>query len=54
MLALLIIGIVLLVVAYFAPLPHPLNVVCNILGWICTIIGALLLVLLLVGHPIYY
>ena len=46
---LLILGIVLLVVDYFVPMPPPLHTLLRVLGWICAIVGALLLILAILG-----
>lgn len=45
----LILGIILLVVAYNVAMPAPANTLCRVLGWILTIVGAILIVLSLVG-----
>lgn len=48
--ALLIVGIVLLIVLYFVPqIPPPVRTVGNIIGWICVVVGALLIILAAAG-----
>jgi hypothetical protein len=49
----LIVGIVLLVVAYQVPgLPRPVVVLMLVFGYILAIVGGLLLILLVLGVPI--
>lgn len=48
-LALLLIGVVVLIVGYMAPLPHPVPTILRIVGWIMVAIGGILLVLGLFG-----
>jgi hypothetical protein len=43
-LAFIIVGIILVVVAYFAPLPPPAKLIFNIIGWCALLIGVVLLV----------
>jgi hypothetical protein len=46
----LIIGVILLVVAYQVPqLPQPVRTLCMVFGWILAIIGGILLVLAILG-----
>lgn len=49
-------GVILLLLAYLLPdlVPVPYGVVhvCDVLGWICLVVGLILLVLSLVGHPV--
>lgn len=46
----LIIGIILLVVAYQVPqLPPPVRTLCQVFGWILAIIGGILVVLAILG-----
>lgn len=48
----IILGIILLIVAYLAPLPVPLGEICDVVGWILLVIGLILLVLSLAGRPV--
>jgi hypothetical protein len=48
----IIVGIILLVVAYFVNLPGPLDTIALILGWILLLIGLVFLVLGLIGRPV--
>jgi hypothetical protein len=41
-LALIIVGIVFVVIAYYATLPPPGKMICNIVGWCCLLIGLVL------------
>jgi len=48
--ALLIIGVVLLILAYTIPqMPPPVRTILNVLGWILVAVGLILLVLALLG-----
>lgn len=53
-LALVLVGIILLVIGYWAPLPPPLPVILQIIGWVLFGIGIVLLVLGLVGGSTLY
>ena len=48
----IIVGIILLVVAYFVNLPSPLDTIALVLGWILLLIGLVFLVLGLIGRPV--
>jgi|KBSMisStandDraft_5_1062788.scaffolds.fasta_scaffold5197038_1 hypothetical protein len=48
----IIVGIILLVVAYFVNLPGPLDTIALVLGWILLLIGLVFLVLGLIGRPV--
>ena len=48
----IIVGIILLVVAYLVNLPGPLDTIALVLGWILLLIGLLFLVLGLIGRPV--
>ena len=50
--ALLIVGIICLVVAYYVSMPPGLKTVLNVLGWIFVAVGALLLILFLLNIPV--
>jgi hypothetical protein len=53
-LALVIVGVILLVIGYWAPLPPPLPVILQIIGWILFAAGVLFLILGLVGTGAAY
>ncbi len=44
MLSLLILGVVLLIVAYMVPMPPPLTILLKVLGIICVAIAAIIIV----------
>jgi hypothetical protein len=46
---LLIVGVVLLILAYYLPMPPGLKTALNIIGWICTAIGGILLIAAVLG-----
>lgn len=48
----IVVGIILLVVAYFVNLPGPLDTLALVLGWILLLIGLIFLVLGLIGRPV--
>ena len=41
----IVVGIILLLVGYFAPLPMPLDQIAIVIGWILVVVGAILLIL---------
>lgn len=45
----LIAGVILLIVAYMAPVPAPINRILAVIGWILLVVGLIFLVLALVG-----
>lgn len=48
----IVVGIILLVVAYFVNLPGPLDTLALVLGWILLLIGLAFLILGLIGRPV--
>jgi hypothetical protein len=48
----IVIGIILLVVAYWVNLPGPLDTLALVLGWILLLIGLVFLVLGLIGRSV--
>ena len=49
---LLIIGAVLVIVAYYLTAPPPAKTICNIVGWCCIAVGLILLLAALLGVPL--
>lgn len=51
---LLILGAILLIVSYYIPptAPPPIRMLLNIVGWICIVVGVILLIALLLHIPI--
>ncbi len=50
---LIIVGVILVIVAYYVPPAPPfLKVILNVAGWICIAVGVILLVAYLLGIPI--
>lgn len=50
-------GIILLIIAYVLPdlvptVPFSILHVCDVVGWILIVVGVILLILSLVGHPV--
>lgn len=55
MILLLIVGVILLIVGYLAPLPYPVPLVLRIAGWIAVAIAAILLIVALLStHTVAY
>ena len=55
MLGFLIVGVILLILAYYAPrlgMPPPLQTILSIVGWICIAIAIILLIALLLNVPL--
>lgn len=53
----IVLGVILLLVAYLLPdliptVPPGVLHVCDVLGWICIVVGLILLVLSLLGRPV--
>jgi hypothetical protein len=54
-LGLIIVGVIVLIVAYYAPIaPSPLRTILNIVGWILVAVGAILLLAFLLGIPVAF
>ncbi len=48
----IVLGIILLLVSYFAPLPAQLDQIANVVGWILLIVGVVMVILGAVGRPV--
>jgi hypothetical protein len=48
----IVLGIILLLISYFAPIPAQLDQILNPIGWILLIIGVVLLVLGAMGRAV--
>jgi len=54
MIGFLIVGVILLILAYYSPrlgMPPPLQTIMSIVGWICIVIALILLIALLLNIP---
>lgn len=48
----IILGVILLIVAYLLPLPYPIDEICLVIGWIALVVGLIFLVLSFAGRPV--
>ena len=48
----IVVGIILLIIAYLVDLPGPIDTLALVLGWILLIIGLVFLVLGLINRPV--
>jgi hypothetical protein len=48
----IIVGVVLLVLAYVLPMPYPLGELMDVGGWILLVLGVVFLILGLLGRPV--
>ena len=48
----IVLGIILLLISYLAPLPAQIDQIVNIIGWILLIVGIVLVILGAVGRPV--
>jgi uncharacterized protein YhhL (DUF1145 family) len=48
----IVLGIILLLISYFAPIPAQLDQIVNVVGWILLIIGVVMLVLGSTGRAV--
>jgi uncharacterized membrane protein len=48
----IVLGIILLLISYFAPIPAQLDQIVNVVGWILLIVGVVMLVLGATGRAV--
>ena len=48
----ILLGIILLLISYFAPIPAQLDQIVNVVGWILLIVGVVMLVLGTTGRAV--
>ena len=48
----IVLGIILLLLSYLAPLPAQIDQIVNVVGWILLVVGVVLVVLGAVGRPV--
>ena len=48
----IVVGIILLLFGYFAPLPMPLDQIAIVIGWILVVVGAILVILGATGRRV--
>lgn len=48
----IVVGIILLLVGYFAPLPAQIDQIVIVIGWILVVVGVILAVLGATGRPV--
>jgi hypothetical protein len=48
----IVLGIILLLISYLAPLPAQIDQIVNIIGWILLVVGVVLVILGAVGRPV--
>ncbi len=48
----IVLGIILLLISYFAPIPAQLDQIVNVVGWILLIVGVAMLVLGTTGRAV--
>ena len=48
----IVVGIILLLISYLAPIPAQLDQIVNVVGWILLIVGVVLVILGAVGRPV--
>lgn len=48
----IVLGIILLLISYLAPLPAQIDQIVNIIGWILLVVGIVLVILGAVGRPV--
>ena len=48
----IVVGIILLLVSYLAPLPASLDQIVNVIGWILVVVGVILVILGATGRQV--